>query len=289
MAVPGWQPKANALVLERKTERPAFFYIFGCMVHDPARVASGNGEYLVEQIEQLHAQQYDGFKMLEGKPATRRSWMPRGLDHKYFVPFWEKLADLDAPITCHVSDPIDMWSDNPGSYRDLETQEEFTRQALAVLERHPKLRINFPHFFYLGPQLNRLAEILDRFPGVMVDLAMGTEFLYYLSDDPDRAREFFIKYQKRILYGTDISDRNALKHGRSKAELLRLFLETDETFVNLPEVAMGCTPAPGSNGRVEFHGLKLPQEALENIMGLNFQRFAGRKPKPLAIPAGTRA
>src|SRR5207249_2090188 len=136
------------------------------------------------------------------KPATRRSWMPVALDHKYFAPYWEKLAALDAPVTCHVSDPIDMWSEKDvhNRYCELHSQDEFIRQAVAVLERHPKLRINFPHFLYLGPQLDRLADIFERFPGVMVDLAMGNEFLYYLSDNPQRARDFFIKWSRRILY-----------------------------------------------------------------------------------------
>jgi predicted TIM-barrel fold metal-dependent hydrolase len=291
LCVPGPQSaNHNTYALERKTERPDFFYFFGCMVHDPARIAAGDGKYLVDQIDRLQALNCDGFKMLEGKPATRRSWMPVALDHKYFAPYWERIAELDAPVTCHVSDPIDMWSEKDvhNRYCEIDSQDEFIRQSVAVLERHPKLRINFPHFMYLGPQLDRLAEIFERFPGVMVDLAMGNEFLYYLSDNPQRAREFFIKWSKRILYGTDISDRNALKHAHSKAEVLRLFLETDQSFVNLPEVAMGRQPQPGSNGRVELHGLNLPQDALADVLGLNFQRFAGMKPKPLAA-AGTRS
>ena len=118
---------------------------------------------------------------------------------------------------------------------------------------------------------------------------MGGEFLYYLSDNPDRGRDFFVRFQDRILYGTDINDRNALKHARAKAELLRLFLETSETFYNLPELAMGREPSKGSNGRVELRGLALPQETLDKVMGLNFQRFVSRVPKPLppaAVPLG---
>ena len=134
----------------------------------------------------------------------------------------------------------------------------------------------------MGPQLDRLGELFARFPGMRVDMAMGQEFLYYLSDDPDKAREFYITWQDRILYGTDISDHNSLRLARAKAETLRLFLETDETFVNLTSAAMDRPPSVGSNGRVELHGLSLPQDVLERVMWRNFEEFAGEAPKPLS-------
>ena len=288
LALPGpGADRQNTLVLERKADRPDFFYAFGCLEHDPQRVAAGDGAYLADQATRIMAR-YDGIKMLEGKPAVRRSYMPLALDHAYFAPFFARVAELNAPVTLHVSDPIDMWQ-GEHAYRDLDPQEEYFRQAEALLKRHPSLRINFPHFMFLSPQLDRLAGLFDRYPGIMTDLAMGGEFLYYLSDNPDRGRDFFVRFQDRILYGTDINDRNALKHARAKAELLRLFLETSETFYNLPELAMGREPSKGSNGRVELRGLALPQETLDKVMGLNFQRFVSRVPKPLpaaAVPLG---
>ena len=288
LALPGPGAVAqNAIVLERKAERPEFFYAFGCLEHDPNKVASGDGGYLAEQATRI-MDRYDGIKMLEGKPAVRRSYMPRALDHAYFAPFFARVAELNAPVTLHVSDPVDAWV-GENSYRDLDPQEEYFRQAEAVLKRHPSLRINFPHFMYLSPQLDRLAGLFDRYPGIMTDLAMGSEFLYYLSDNPDRGRDFFVRFQDRILYGTDINDRNALKHARSKAEVLRLFLETSETFYNLTELAMNREPSKGSNGRVELRGLALPDVTLDKVMGLNFQRFVSRSPKPLpasAVPLG---
>lgn len=283
MAVPG--PKGadqNRWIVERKSERPDFFFVFGCMAHDPDKVAASDGRYLVGQIDRLMAENFDGLKMLEGKPAVRRSWMPLALDHKYFYPYWDRVAEIDAPVTLHVSDPIDMWApDSSAEYHKLDSQDEFLRQAEAILQRHPKLRINFPHFMYLSPQLDRLAELFARYPGIMTDLAMGSEFLYYLSDDIDRARDFFIRWQDRILYGTDINDRNSLKHAHAKAEILRLFLETDESFVNIVDVAMSRPPSKGSNGRVELHGLHLPKPVLEKVLGRNFEKFVGRVPKAL--------
>jgi len=270
--------------LQLKRDHPERFYVFGMITHDPEKLAAGDGEYLAERVERLMAQGFDGIKMMEGKPAMRRTWMPLPIDHDYFRPYWEKVAEMDVPITIHVADPIDYWTGPAGtqpSYADLDPQEEFLRQAVAVLERHPQLRITFAHFMFLGPQLDRLGELFSRFAKMRVDLALGYEFLYYLSDDPGRAREFFITWQDRIIYGTDISDRNSLQLARAKAETLRRFLETDETFVNLTSAAMGKPPLVGSNGRVELHGLDLPVEVLEKVMARNFEDFAGARPRRL--------
>jgi predicted TIM-barrel fold metal-dependent hydrolase len=256
--------------------------MFAMMKQEPDKIAAGDGRYLVDELERILAMGYDGIKMMDGKPSNRRSWMPLPIDHEYFHPYWDRAEEIDVPITMHVCDPIDYWDpEREGSYQDLGPQEEFFRQAIAVLERNPALRITFAHFLFMGPQLDRLGELFSRFPGMRVDMAMGHEFLYYLSDDPDKARDFYIKWQHRILYGTDISDHNSLRLARAKAETLRLFLETNETFVNLTAAAMDRPPIVGSNGRVELHGLNLPQEVLDRVMWRNFEAFAGRTPKPL--------
>lgn len=273
----GWEPNA----LDRKREQPERFYTFGMIPHDPVKLASGEGEYRVQLLEQLVARGYDGVKMMEGKPAWRRQWKTPPIDDDYFRPFWEKAADINVPITLHMADPLDFWwPTTRDSYCDLEPQEECFRQTEAVLSRHPSLRITFAHFLFMGPQLDRLGDWFARFPGMRVDMAIGDEYLYYLSDDPDKARDFYITWQDRILYGTDISDHNSLRLARAKAEMLRLFLETDRTFTSLRDEAYGIPPTPGSNGRTELHGLALPVPVLEKVLGRNFEAFAGPAPRP---------
>ena len=205
--------------LKYKTILPGRTYIFGMLDQKPEMIEAGDGRYLVDQLEALLAMGYDGIKMMDGKPAMRRTWQPLPLDHHYFHPYFQRAEALDVPITLHAVDPIDYWTpQRPENYADLGTQDEFFRQAIAEMERNPNLRMSFAHFFFMGPQLDRLAGLFDRFPKLRVDMAMGQEFLYYMSDDPDASREFCIKYSDRIMYGTDISDHNSLKHGRSKAD-----------------------------------------------------------------------
>ncbi|MCD6392075.1 MAG: amidohydrolase family protein [Planctomycetes bacterium] len=274
----GWEPNS----LDRKREQPARFYTFGMLPHDPTKLAAGDGAYRVGLLEDLVAKGYDGVKMMEGKPAWRQQFKTPAIDDDYFRPFWEKAVALDVPITMHMADPVDYWWESrPDSYCHLDPQEECFRQTEAVLTRHPNLRITFAHFLFMGPQLNRLGDLFARFPTMRVDMALADEYLYYCSDDPETTRAFFITWQDRILYGTDISDHNSLQLAHGKAEMIRLFLETDQTFTSLRDKASGNPPRPGSNGRTELHGLALPVEVLDKVLGRNFESFAGRMPAPL--------
>ncbi|MGH7144683.1 MAG: amidohydrolase family protein [Planctomycetota bacterium] len=292
MAVPGARGKDELTwVRDRKNEYPEYFSIFGCMLHDPAKVAAHDGRDLPRQIDALVAAGFDGLKMLEGKPALRKHWMPLKLDDAYFEPFFAKAEQDRLPLTLHVSDPIEMWrspAEGP-TYGDLDPQDEFIRQAVAVLERHPNLRVNFPHFFYLSPQLERLSDLFGRFPHILTDLAMGDEFLYYGAADPQKMRDFFIRHEDRIMYGTDLHDRNSLWHGRAKAELLRLFLETDGPFENIVHLVTGRAPRVYANGAKTLHGLNLPDRTLRKVLGGNCIRWTGRSFTPLPADAAEHA
>jgi predicted TIM-barrel fold metal-dependent hydrolase len=247
---------------EFKAGHPGRFYIFGGLAHDPRQVAKGDGWYLAPQVANLIAHGFDGIKMMEGSPYFKKM-LPHPLDDEYYRPFWCVAEEQAMPITIHLANPVDCWwGDDVRSretYRDAEPQEEYFRQAEAVLAAHPRLRIAFAH------------------------LAMGQEYMYYLSDDPVAARRFFIQWQDRILYGTDVSDANSVKLARAKAEQVRLFLEVDGVFQSPYALASGKPEMAGSNGRVELQGLNLPVDVLRKILGGNAATWLGPTPRPLPV------
>ena len=258
------------------------FYIYGGLRHEPERIARGDGRDFPRQVDFLQARGFDGIKMMEGSPYWK-TWLPHPLDHEYFRPFWAAAEEKRMPITLHLANPIANWlsEEDRATYRDAEPQEEYFRQAEAVLAAHPQLRITFAHFMFLGPQLDRLGRLFRRYPEMRVDLAMGQEYMYYCSDDVPKARQFFIQWQDHILYGTDVNDRNSTVLARAKADQVRMFLATDETFTSQTALAMGKPPAVESNGRAELHGLNLPQAALEKILRDNAHALLGKQPKGL--------
>jgi predicted TIM-barrel fold metal-dependent hydrolase len=269
---------------EFKAGHPGRFYVFGGLAHDPRQVAKGDGRSLAPQVAKLIACGFDGIKMMEGSPYFKKE-LPHPLDHEYYRPFWDAAEAQAMPITMHLANPMDCWWTDAQRevYRDAEPQEEYFRQAEAVLAAHPRLRITFAHFMFLAPQLDRLDRLFSTYPELRVDLAMGQEFVYYLSDDVKRSRQFFIKWADRILYGTDVSDTNSVRLARAKADTVRAFLEDDGPFIAPYALALDKPEMKGSNGRSELQGLNLPIETLQKILRGNVEAWLGPTPRPLPV------
>jgi hypothetical protein len=90
------------------------------------------------------------------------------------------------------------------------------------------------------------------------------------SRQPVEARQFFLEFQDRILYGTDL-DTRTLARGESGRAFMRFIpwlvrscLETDGEF------------ATDQNSR--YHGLGLPDAVLRKIYSANFERIYGNVP-----------
>ena len=142
-------------------------------------------------------------------------------DSEVFAPYWAKLEETQTPVVFHINDPEEFWDKDKapawaferdwfygdGTYINNEAQyTEITN----VLERHPNLKLIFAHFLFFSAQLPRLAEWLDRFPNLHVDLTPGIEMYHNFTENSQATRDFFIKYQDRIIFGTDIGARALL-------------------------------------------------------------------------------
>jgi hypothetical protein len=236
----------------------------------------------------------DGIKMIEGKPEIRKMLPIPAFDGPAYAPYWEKMAAVDLPIIFHVNDPEEFWDAarvpgwakeqgwfyGDGSY--INNEEQY-RQVLNVLRRHPNLKVIFAHFFFLSNQLDRLAGYLDEFPFMHIDLTPGIEMYHHFAKRPQVTRDFFLKYQDRILFGTDIGAKALLapsqegiepEESKLRIDLVRSFLEKDGAF---------CLDTEKVNlfGKFEgdFQGIHLPKSALTKIYHQNFEKLAGAEPQ----------
>ena len=100
----------------------------------------------------------------------------------------------------------------------------------------------FAHFHFLSDFLDRAAALLDRYPNVNFDLAPGIEMLYNFTKRPAEARDFFLKYQDRLVYGTDFS---TWRLSLTRIWVVRNFLETDEYF-HVPTTTRSLGPTTGA-------------------------------------------
>ena len=270
-----------------KAEYPESFYVFGSLDHSahfmPGKVSAPP---LTEQLDRLVAFGMDGVKMLENKP-THRKLVDVPVDGPYFADYFAHLEEIGFPCVWHVCDPEEFWDPalTPawalkrgwGYDETFKPKEQLYAEVENVLNRHPRLRITFSHFYFLSADLPRAAAFLDRHPGVNFDLAPGIEFLYNMSRDPEAAREFFIRYADRIIFGTDISSYQTQEQAAHRCEIVRRWIETEDEF-RVPEGA-DFLLGPPEDGIMR--GLKLPDDVLEKIYRTNFERFAGGTPRPL--------
>jgi predicted TIM-barrel fold metal-dependent hydrolase len=75
-----------------------------------------------------------------------------------------------------------------------------------MLARQPGIRFIGAHLASLEWSVDRLAGFLDAHPGAVVDLAARmTQVQYQSHRDHAKVRDFFIRYQDRILYGSDLT------------------------------------------------------------------------------------
>ncbi len=239
---------------------------------------------LARQAEIYAALGADGIKMLSGKPDARKE-SGIALDSVVYDDYFARLCEIDLPVLWHVNDPEEFWDPErapewakaPGwLYDDTSpSSESLYLECERVLEKYPGLKIIFAHFYFLSDFLPRAAALLDRCPNVHFDLAPGIEMLHNFGKRPEQAREFFLKYQDRLIFGTDFSGSRLML---SRIWVVRNFLETDETF-HVPTDDDLFWP----DHRTTIRGIALPEAALKKIYAENFQRLVSAQPKALNV------
>jgi predicted TIM-barrel fold metal-dependent hydrolase len=148
------------------------------------------------------------------------------IDDPRFEPVIRHLEEIGLPLIAHQGEPLNCWlpleqmttendrsyfRDHPQYHMYLHPEEPSYEMLMAARDRfvafHPKLVFVGAHMASLEWSVDRLAGFLDRFPNANVDIAARmTQIQYQSVRDHKRVRDFFVKYQDRLLYGSDIAD-----------------------------------------------------------------------------------
>jgi hypothetical protein len=140
-------------------------------------------------------------------------------DDPRFAPIYTDIAKNNKTLIAHLAEPDSCWqppnknspdyhyyNEHPEWY--MFKQPDHPRKATIIeardhmLEENRQLRVVGAHLGSLETSLDELGKRLDRYPNLAVDLAART---VYLAIQPrEKARQFLITYQDRILYGTDL-------------------------------------------------------------------------------------
>jgi hypothetical protein len=138
-----------------------------------------------------------------------------------------------------------------------------------MLDRNPGLRFMGAHMASLEWSITELARFLDRYPSAVVDLAARMGQVQYQSNrDHAAVRAFFIRYQDRLLYGTDLTQDASAEPGTMRKEAHARWL-SDWIYFNTAQtqrVAELDAPVPG---------LGLPRGVIDKLYHRNAERVFG--------------
>lgn len=177
-------------------------------------------------------------------------------------PIFQKCAELKIPVLIHTGeppsffDPHDKYNERwlelkqfPNRARPADrypSWEVVMNEQHNLFERNPKTIFIAAHFGWLGNDLVRLGGLLDKYPNVYPEVAA---IVAEVGRQPKFAREFFIKYQDRVLFGKD-TYRPSEYH-----TYFRIFESSDEYFDYFRK----------RHAFWQMYGLNLPDEVLRKF------------------------
>lgn len=208
------------------------------------------------------------------------------IDHPAFDSIFNYLEQNNIPVCGHIGEPKNCWlpldqmtTNNDRSYfaahpeyhmflhPEYPSYEAIIRSRDHLLEKHPKLRFLGAHLGSLEWDVDEIAKRLDKFPNMSVEPAERLGQLQYQTiRDREKVRNFYIKYQDRIMYGTDLEDSEARTPGEVKQKAHDLWMRDWKYFTTDDSLE-----SPTVNGK--FRGLKLPKEVIDKIYFRNAQHW----------------
>ena len=189
------------------------------------------------------------------------------IDDPRIRPLIAKAGELKMPISIHIAEPIWMYlpmdETNDGLPNGAVWHVDTTnclgyyglmRTFENAVRENPNTLFIACHYLNMSHDWPRLGELLDKYPNLYVDIAARVA---ESAHTPRATREFLIKYQDRVLFGTD--------NGMDAPMYQNIFrvLETNDEHFYVPEF----------NYHWALSGFNLPDEVLKKIYHDNAQRI----------------
>lgn len=208
------------------------------------------------------------------------------IDNPRFDPIFKYLAEQGQPLLGHLGEPKNCWlpleemtthndreyfENNPQYHMylhpDHPTYEEIIEATNNMLAKNPDLDYVGIHLGSMEWSVDMMAEHLDRFPRMTLDMAHRIPHLQYLSQqDREKLRNFFIEYQDRLIYSTDLQH-YANSDPEEVRELTRTTWREDWEFF-VTDNTMSVWQVDGA-----FQGLKLPRRVIDKLYRENATKW----------------
>lgn len=211
------------------------------------------------------------------------------IDDPRFDPLIDFIAKNNVPVVGHLGEPRNCWlpiekmtingdksyfKKHPEYHMYLHPEfPSYEAQIAArdhMLENHPDLKFVGAHLGSLEWSIDELAKRLDQFPNMAVDMAARVDHLEFQSvKNWQKVHDFMIKYQNRLLYGTDLCISSTSNPEALKNKILKTWVNDWKFFTTNDEMSV-----PDFNGK--FNGLKLPKEVIDKIYRENAEKWFPR-------------
>lgn len=196
------------------------------------------------------------------------------------------IKNMNVPLIGHLGEPKDCWlpkediitnylkdyySEHPEYHMfmhpEFPSYEEQMSARDRMLEKNKDIVFVGAHFASLEWSVDRIAKFLDSFPLSSVDSSarMG-EIQFQTVKDRVKVRNFFIKYQDRITYGTDLFQEPKINGDIFKREVHDKWL-SDWRFLTTEDKMRV------SNIEGDFYGLNLPKPVIDKIYRDNAKKI----------------
>lgn len=269
------QPQVDdALTLMRGSQGHIAF----CTTFDPYQY--GSKTFSEDAVRQINRDFHDGAIAVKiwknvGMEIKDSSGKYIMADDPKFEPIYRDIEQHGKTLMAHLAEPDVAWGppdkndpswsyyqENPqwylGDKKGFPSKKEILGARDHVLSQNSRLRMVGVHLGSMEKSLPDIAKRLDKYPNFAVDMAARMEYL--MLTPREQVRNFLIKYQDRVLYGTDLDflpDAKAsdvLKDWQSTYARDWKYLATDG------EISL--------EGK-QIRGLALPQAVLQKIFHEN--------------------
>ena len=268
-----WGEKLQGLLDKMVKPYPHRFIVFTQI--DWSKIDEPNfSAEMVAQLDDAVKRGARGLKVLKdlGLGVRDKSGRLIAVDDPRIDPIWDECGRLGIPVAIHTSDPeafftpVDKYNERYEEVMENPTwsfygpefpsKQTLLAQRNHVFEKHPQTTFVALHVANWPENLDAVSAWLDKYPNMDVEFgARQAE----LGRQPRRARQFFIDYQDRIMFGTDSEPEEQMY-----ASYFRWLETADEYFP--------YWGYPGQ-GRWDIYGMDLPDSVLEKVYNKNAEKL----------------
>ncbi|MBI3667746.1 MAG: amidohydrolase family protein, partial [Acidobacteria bacterium] len=239
---------------------------------------SGYPAWQADELKRAREAGARGLKILKYLGLGLREQITSGplvkVDDPRFDPMWEAAGALKLPVFIHTADPdafftpIDSFNERweelahhpDWSFygKDFPPKPELLEARNRVIARHPKTQFVCLHVANHPANLAEVASWLDQYRNMSVEIGAR---LGELGRQPRGSRQFFERFQDRILFGTDATPNGAeVPQQDLKPAMYQCYFRFLETLDEYFDYSPAAVPP---QGRWRIYGIGLPEEILK--------------------------